>query len=128
MRLLLDTCTFLWIASGSTQLSRRAAQLFADPANEVFLSAVSAWEIALKYSLGRLTLPGPPAEYIANLRELLGIAALPIKEEEALYLPRIPNLHRDPFDRLLVCQAVINGLALLTPDPLISQYSVRSIW
>jgi PIN domain nuclease of toxin-antitoxin system len=94
----------------------------------VFLSAVSAWEIALKYSLGRLTLPGPPAEYIANLRELLGIAALPIKEEEALYLPRIPNLHRDPFDRLLVCQAVINGLALLTPDPLISQYSVRSIW
>jgi len=128
VRLLLDTCTFLWIASGSTQLSRRAAQLFADPANEVFLSAVSAWEIALKYSLGRLTLPGPPAEYIANLRELLGIAALPIKEEEALYLPRIPNLHRDPFDRLLVCQAVINGLALLTPDPLISQYSVRSIW
>jgi PIN domain nuclease of toxin-antitoxin system len=128
VRLLLDTCTFLWIASGSTQLSRRAAQLFADPANEVFLSAVSAWEIALKYSLGRLTLPGPPADYIPSLRERLGIAALPIKEEEALYLPRIPNLHRDPFDRLLVCQAVINGLALLTPDPLISQYSVRSIW
>jgi PIN domain nuclease of toxin-antitoxin system len=124
----LDTCTFLWIAAGSTQLSRRAAQLFADPANEVFLSAVSAWEIALKYSLGRLTLPGPPADYIPSLRERLGIAALPIKEEEALYLPRIPNLHRDPFDRLLVCQAVINGLALLTPDPLISQYSVRSIW
>ena len=128
MRLLLDTCTFLWIAAGSTQLSRRAAQLFADPANEVFLSAVSAWEIALKYSLGRLTLPGPPAEYIVNLRERLGFAALPIKEEEVLYPPRIPRLHHDPFDRLLVCQAVINRLALLTPDPLISQYSVRSIW
>jgi PIN domain nuclease of toxin-antitoxin system len=128
VRLLLDTCTFLWIASGSTQLSSRAAQLFTDPANEVFLSAVSAWEIAVKYSLGRLPLPGPPADYIPSLRERLGIAELPIKEEEALYLPRIPNLHRDPFDRMLVCQAVVNGFALLTPDPLISQYSVRSIW
>jgi PIN domain nuclease of toxin-antitoxin system len=128
VRLLLDTCTFLWIASGSTQLSRRAAQLFTDPANEVFLSAVSAWEIAVKNSLGRLPLPGPPADYIASLRERLGIAALPIKEEEALYLPRIPRLHRDPFDRMLVCQAIINGFALLTPDPMISQYPVRTIW
>ncbi len=128
MRLLLDTCTFLWIASGSTQLSRRAAQLFSDPANEVFLSAVSAWEIAVKYSLGRLRLPGPPAEYIPSLRERHGIVALPVKEEEALYLPRIPSLHRDPFDRMLVCQAVVNGMALLTPDPLIVQYPVRAIW
>jgi PIN domain nuclease of toxin-antitoxin system len=128
VKLLLDTCTFLWIAAGSTQLSRRAAQLFTDPANEVFLSAVSAWEIAAKNSLGRLTLPGPPADYIASLRERLGIAPLPIKEEEALYLPRIPRLHRDPFDRMLVCQAIINGLALLTPDPLIAQYPVRTIW
>ena len=127
MRLLLDTCTFLWIATGSTQLSRRAAQLFTDPANEVFLSAMSEWEIAVKFSLGRLPLPGPPAD-IPSLRERLGIAALPIKEEQALYLPRIPRLHRDPFDRKLVCQAVVNGFALLTPDPLISQYSVRSIW
>jgi PIN domain nuclease of toxin-antitoxin system len=128
VRLLLDTCTFLWIASGSTQLSRRAAQLFRDPANEVFLSAVSAWEIAVKHSLGRLPLPGPPADYIITLRERHGIAALPISEEEALYLPRIPNLHRDPFDRMLVCQAVVNGMALLTPDPLISQYPIRAIW
>lgn len=128
MRLLLDTCTFLWIAAGSTQLSRRAAQLLTDPANEVFLNAVSALEIEVKNSLGRLPLPGPPAEYIVNLRERLGIAALPIKEEEVLYPPRIPRLHHDPFDSMLVCQAVINGLALLTPDPLISQYPVRIIW
>lgn len=128
MTLLLDTCTFLWIAAGSTQLSRRAAQLFSDPANEAFLSAASAWEIAVKNSLGRFPLPGPAAEYIAGLRQRHGIAALPFSEEEALYLPRIPKLHRDPFDRMLVCQAIVNGFALLTPDPLISQYPIRTIW
>jgi PIN domain nuclease of toxin-antitoxin system len=90
VRLLLDTCTFLWIATGSTQLSRRAAQLFTDPANEVFLSAMSGWEITVKYSLGRLPLPGPPADYIPSLRERLGIAALPIKEEQALIYREYP--------------------------------------
>ncbi len=128
MRLLLDTCTFLWIASGSTQLSRRAAQLFRDPANEVFLSVVSTWEIAVKHSLGRLPLPAPAGEYIVALRERHGIATLTLNEEEALYLPRIPKLHRDPFDRMLVCQAIVNGLAILTPDPLISQYPIRTTW
>src|SRR5271155_5252617 len=126
MRLLLDTCTFLWIGAGSAQLSRRAAQLFSDPANEVFLSAVSAWEIAVKHALGRLPLPAPAAEYIVGLRELHGIAALPISEDEALYLPRIPKLHRDPFDRMLVSQAVVNSLTLLTPDALIAQYPIRT--
>jgi PIN domain nuclease of toxin-antitoxin system len=128
MRLLLDTCTFLWIATGSAQLSRRAAELFRDPANEVFLSAASAWEIAVKNSLGRLPLPAPAAEYIPNLRERHGIAPLPLSEEEAVYLPRLPKLHRDPFDRMLVSQAVVNGLALLTPDPSISQYPIRTLW
>ncbi len=128
MKLLLDTCTFLWIAAGSTQLSKRAAQLFSDPANEVFLSAASAWEIAVKHSLGRLPLPAPAADYVVGLRDYHGIAPLPISEEEALYLPRIPKLHRDAFDRILVCQAIVNGLALLTPDPLISQYPIRTIW
>ena len=128
MRLLLDTCTFLWIAAGSAQLSRRAAELFGDPANDVFLSAVSAWEIAVKHALGRLPLPAPAAEYIMSLRKLHGIVALPISEDEALYLPRIPNLHRDPFDRMLVSQAVVNGLTLLTPDALITQYPIRTIW
>ena len=128
MRLLLDTCTFLWISAASTQLSKRAANYFSDPANEVFLSAVSVWEIALKNSLGRLPLPQSAAEYVARLREDHGIASLPLSEEEALYLPRIPKLHRDPFDRMLVCQAIANGLALLTPDPLIAQYPIRTIW
>lgn len=128
MRLLLDTCTFLWISAASKQLSKHAANCFRDPANEVFLSAVSVWEIALKHSLGRLPLPASAAEYVARLREGHGITSLPLSEEEALYFPRIPKLHRDPFDRMLVCQAIVNGLSVLTPDPLITQYPVRTIW
>jgi len=128
VKLLLDTCTFLWIATGSLQLSKPAAQLFRDPENEVFLSSVSAWEIAIKNAIGRLPLPAPAAAYISRLRQAHGISALPLKEEEALYLPRIPKLHRDPFDRMLVCQAIVNGLFVLTPDPLISQYPIRTLW
>jgi PIN domain nuclease of toxin-antitoxin system len=128
LRLLLDTCTFLWIASGSSQLSKRAAELFSDPANDVFLSAVSAWEIALKHSLGALRLPVPPIEFVLSQREAHGITALPLTEEDVLYLPKIPQLHRDPFDRMLICQAVVNSLAVLTPDELISQYPIRTVW
>jgi PIN domain nuclease of toxin-antitoxin system len=128
MKLLLDTCTFLWIVTGSSQLSRRASQLFSDPSNEVFLSAASAWEIAIKHSMGRLPLPAPVSTYVVRLRERHGIAALPVGEEEALYLPRLPKLHRDPFDRVLICQAIVNGFALLTPDPLVTQYPIRTIW
>jgi PIN domain nuclease of toxin-antitoxin system len=128
VRLLLDTCTFLWIVSGSSRLSKHAGQWFSDPANEVFLSAVSAWEIAVKYSLGTLRLPAPPIDFVPSQREAHGITALPLTEEEVLYLPKIPNLHRDSFDRVLICQAVVNGLAILTPDELISQYPIRTLW
>ena len=128
MKLLLDTCTFLWIAAGSPQLSKRAAQLFQEPANEVFLSAASAWEIAVKQSIGRLPLPLPAAEYVADVRERHGIASLPISEEEVLYLPQLPKVHRDPFDRMLACQAVVNGMAVLTPDPLLRRYPIHTIW
>jgi PIN domain nuclease of toxin-antitoxin system len=128
VRLLLDTCTFLWIVTGSSRLSKRAAQSFSDPANEVFLSAVSSWEIAVKHSLGTLRLPAPPIEFIPSQREGHGIAALPLTEEEVLYLPKTPKLHRDPFDRMLICQALVNGLAVLTPDELISQYPIRTLW
>ncbi len=128
MKLLLDTCTFLWIVTGSSRLSKNAAQWFSDPANEVFLSVVSTWEIAAKYSLRALRLPAAPIDFIPSQREAHGITALPLTEEEVLYLPKIPKLHRDPFDRMLICQAVVNGLAVLTPDELVSQYPIRTLW
>ncbi len=126
--MLLDTSTFLWVVLGARELSERARHLFVDPGNEAYLSAVSAWEIAIKHSLGRLPLPAAPERFILNEREAHGIESLALDEESALHLVRLPQLHNDPFDRMLVCQALIHGLVILTPDSLISQYPVRTIW
>ncbi len=127
MKLLLDTCTFLWLAGGGV-LSPRAAAVIRDPANGVFLSAVSAWEIASKYRAGRLPLPEPPDHLIPTERDLRGVTALAFDEESALQVLRLPPLHRDPFDRMLIAQAIAGSLAIVTPDPLITQYPVRVIW
>lgn len=128
MRLLLDTCTFLWIAAGADELSVPARAAYADPANEVFLSAVSAWEIAIKNALGRLPLPEAPLRYIPAVRARHGISSLALEEDAALHLPKLQALHRDPFDRMLVCQAIAHGLQIVTPDPAIAQYPVRTLW
>ena len=128
MRLLLDTCTFLWIVADAPALSRRARDLFQASDNEVFLSAASAWEIAVKHGLGRLALTGPPERFVRDMREAHAIASLAIDEESALHVSRLPELHRDPFDRMLVSQAIVHGLAILTPDRLIAQYPGRTIW
>lgn len=128
MRLLLDTCTFLWWMVDAPALSHRVRLLLADPASEFYLSAVSSWEIALKYSAGRLPLPLPPAEYVPSRRRACGIRSLPLEEEATLELPRLPRIHSDPFDRMLVCQAIVHGLPILTPDPQIAQYPIRTVW
>lgn len=128
MRLLLDTCTLLWIALDSEELSRTAEAAFQNPANEVFLSAASAWEIGIKHSLGRLPLPREPRTFVPELREIYGVAALPLDEESCLQAARLPPLHQDPFDRALVGQAITHGLTLLTPDPKIAAYPVRVLW
>ena len=128
MRILLDTVTFLWAVSEAAELSDEARELFVDPDNEIYLSSVSTWEIAIKHSLGKLPLPEPPAKFIPAQRKHHGIDVLSLDEEATLYLTRLPVLHRDPFDRMLVCQAVVQHLVILTPDELINQYSVRTIW
>ena len=128
MKLLLDTVTFLWVILGSRELSEPARELVTDPANDVFLSAVSGWEIAVKHSLGRLPLPEAPEKFVPAQRELHGVRPLALEEEAALYVVRLPKLHADPFDRMLVCQAIVHGLAILTPDTLISQYPVRVLF
>jgi PIN domain nuclease of toxin-antitoxin system len=128
MKLLLDTCTFLWIVADAPQLSRRARALFQAPENEVYLSAASAWEVAVKHALGRLPLPGDPSRFVPEMRERHGIEPLPIDEAAALHTLRLPPIHRDPFDRLLVSQAIVHGLTILTPDPLVTQYPALSAW
>jgi PIN domain nuclease of toxin-antitoxin system len=128
MKLLLDTCTFLWIASSPAAVPPNVLQHFRNPENDVFLSAASSWEIAIKHGLGRLTLPEPPERFVPAEREAHGIAPLPIDEESTLHLSRLPALHRDPFDRLLVSQAIVHGLTIVTPDPLVTQYPARTMW
>jgi PIN domain nuclease of toxin-antitoxin system len=128
VKVLLDTCTFLWIAGGGPAIPPRAAAVFQSPDNEVFLSAVSAWEIAIKHAAGRLPLPAAPQEIIAHERDRLSLSSLAIDEESALHTGRLPPLHRDPFDRLLVAQAIVHGMTILTPDPLVAQYPARTFW
>ncbi len=128
MRLLLDTCTFLWILADSPELSFGAVDLFTTPENEVFLSSVSTWEIAVKHSLGKLPLPEPPTEFVPSMRNAHGIESLSLDEEATLYTARLPSYHRDPFDRMLVCQAIVQDLVILTPDEGIRQYPVKTRW
>ncbi|MEW6201778.1 MAG: type II toxin-antitoxin system VapC family toxin [bacterium] len=128
MRILLDTCAFLWIISDDPKLSALARKLFLDLDNEIYLSAVSTWEISLKFSLGRLSFPENPQIFIPTQRKSHGVETLPLEEEATLYLKRLPELHDDPFDRMLICQAIVHGMLILTPDELISQYPVRTTW
>lgn len=128
MNILLDTCAFLWIISGSDKLSATGRELFREPENDVYLSAASCWEIGVKWSLGKLPLPEEPGHFIARQRKLHMIESLPITEDATFHLPKLPSHHNDPFDRILVCQAIEHALVILTPDSLINQYPVRTIW
>jgi PIN domain nuclease of toxin-antitoxin system len=126
--LLVDTAVFLWWVTGNQRLSAHARDALTDPDNEVRLSAVSAWEIALKHALGKLPLPEEPETLIPRLRERHRVEELALSEAAALQLPKLPALHRDPFDRMLVCQAIAHGMTLVTPDPLVRRYPVRTLW
>jgi len=128
LKLLLDTCTFLWIAGGGRELPPRVRDLALSPDNEVYLSVVSAWEIAVKHASGRLPLPEHPGRLVPEERERRGIASLAFDEESALHVTRLPALHRDPFDRMLVSQAIVHGMTIVTPDPRIAVYPARTLW
>lgn len=128
MRLLLDTCTFLWLMMAHERLSPAAREVFLSAENTLLLSSVSCWEIGLKYSLGRLVLPRPPWVFVPQARDHNRIDPLPLEEESALHASRLPRLHSDPFDRMLAAQALVHGLVILTPDPAIAQYPVRVLW
>lgn len=129
MKLLLDTSTFLWITLESPQLSSTAKRLFLDNSNEAYLSVVSTWEIVVKHNLGRLPLPRPAALFVPQQRAAHGVSSLMLDENATLRLPQLPSLHQDPFDRMLICQAISQDMHLLTSDPMIHRYpNVRTIW
>ena len=128
MRILLDTCTFLWIVRSDPQLSDRAAEAFGTPDNPVFFSSISAWEISVKWSIGKLILPYPPEQFIPRERKRHFIEELRLSEKDTFSLSKLPDIHKDPFDRMLICQAVENGLTILTPDQHIQRYPVKTLW
>lgn len=128
MKLLFDTCTFLWPAADDPQLTSTARTSCRNPENDVYMSALSAWEIAVKHRLGRLPLPEPPARYVASRRNWLQVEPLAFDEAAAAYDALLPSYHRDPFDRGLVSQAILNDLTIVTPDTTIARYPAPVLW
>jgi PIN domain nuclease of toxin-antitoxin system len=127
VRILLDTQCWLWMALSPERFSPRGRRLVEDQRNVLYLSAASAWEIAIKHALGKLRLPEPPISYVPDRVAALGVQPLPIEHEHALHVATLPPHHRDPFDRLLVAQAQLDDLPILTADPLIEAYDVTTI-
>ena len=128
MRVLLDTHTFLWWISNDTRLSSRVCKIISNGNNELLLSAASGWEIAIKVRLGRLQLPYEPERFILEQLATNAIQSLPIKMSHALHTYSLPIHHRDPFDRIIIAQAQLEGLPILTSDPQIAKYKVEIIW
>ncbi|MBI2890118.1 MAG: type II toxin-antitoxin system VapC family toxin [Nitrospirae bacterium] len=128
MRLLLDTCSFVWLITAAPDLSPAARDACEDPANDIFLSSASVWEIVTKHGSGKIRLADAPDKIISTERKRLGIVSLALDDESALQAERLPLLHKDPFDRMLICQAIVHGLTILTPDGRIRQYPVRTLW
>ena len=126
MKVLLDTCVFLWLLTGERPFPERVkAHLTND---ELSLSVASVWEISVKFAKGTLRLPVPPSRLVPDARKRYGISSLPVDEESALHIVKLPGLHADPFDRMFVSQAIVHGMTIATPDPLITQYPARTIW
>lgn len=128
MRALLDTHVFIWWIMDAPQLPRRVRELIAEEDNELFLSAASCWEIAIKAGLGKITLPAHPDAFIVDQMALNAVQALPVEASHALHVFHLPSLHRDPFDRILIAQALMEGMPIITSDALIRKYKVRTIW
>jgi len=126
--MLLDTHVFLWWISDSTKLSNLARETIADERNEPIFSVVSGWEIAIKVGVGKLELPDTPGKFVTEQISRNDVEVLPIYLGHALRLHALPDHHRDPFDRLLAAQAIVEGIPLLSADLHLSQYPVEVIW
>ncbi len=128
MRLLLDTHTFLWWTADDPRLSENARGAIASAANEVFVSAVNGWEIAIKARLGKLPLPEAPDLFMAHMVQRHAFGVLPITLTHAVHEYHLPSHHSDPFDRLLVVQAELEKLTLVTNDAFIKTYGASTLW
>jgi PIN domain nuclease of toxin-antitoxin system len=128
MNLLLDTHAFIWWDNDPAKLPPPVLALCSDPANTVWLSVASLWEIQIKLQLGKLTLALPLANVVENQRETNALQILPITLEHVLALGHLPSHHKDPFDRLLIAQANAETMTLISHDPMLSNYPVKVMW
>ena len=128
MAYLLDTCVALWFFEGSQRIPDRVREALTDPSQDVMLSDVSVLEIVIKHQIGKLRLDAPPSRIILPLARKHGMEILPLTTADILALERLADFHRDPFDRLLIAQAITRRFTLVTPDPLIRQYPIDSLW
>jgi PIN domain nuclease of toxin-antitoxin system len=127
VRLLLDTHAFLWFVAGDSRLSRAARAALEREDARLCVSAASVWEMAIKSSPGRLSLPGPLQDYLGE-KAAEGFELLPVDWLHAAAVERLPFHHRDPFDRLLVAQALVEGLPIVTPDRVFRKYGAQVVW
>jgi len=127
VRILLDTSVLIWIATDEARLSAAAVAAYRDRSNTAFVSVVSLWEMLVKHRLGKLPLPAPIADLLRPMRTH-GVSTIALNESAVLRLSSLPDIHRDPFDRMLICQALDEGLTIVTPDQLMKSYPVASMW
>jgi PIN domain nuclease of toxin-antitoxin system len=125
---LLDTCTFVWLCAQPERLSEAAGKAIGAPDSTLLLSDVSALEITLKWSAGKIGLPDPPRHWIEEQAAVWALESVALSREDVYRASELPEHHRDPFDRLLVATALNQGATILTPDPAIRQYPASCRW
>lgn len=128
MRALLDTHTFIWWANDDPSLTSGARSAIGDSANEIFFSAVSTWEMAIKIAIGKLTLAVPLNSFVLSQTSQYQFKPLPITYDHTYQVQFLPQYHRDPFDRLLIAQALVENLVILTRDPQFPLYGIPTLW
>lgn len=128
MKLLLDTHTFLWLVEGSPSLTASAQAALGDPGHDLYLSVASIWELAIKTSNNKLTLSEPLDTFVGKWTVAYRITTMSIDRSHAVAMAGLPDHHRDPFDRMLIAQAVVEGMTLVTADAKFAAYSVPIIW
>ena len=128
MKILLDTHAFLWWNEASPRLSKKALVLLSDPANTLLVSVVSAWELVLKTQTGKMRLSESPSVYVPTRMAHYAMESLPVTLTHALACESLPRHHRDPFDRLLIAQATIEGVPIVTADQEFRRYAIKVLW
>lgn len=128
MRLLLDTHALIWWVSSSEQLPKPVLDFLEDAENHLFLSVASIWEIQIKCQNGKLELGKPLAQLISNQQASNGLTVLLVEPSHVYALQNLPDVHRDPFDRIMIAQAIVEDLAFVSGDRVLSGYPVRQVW